>query len=69
MPITNTTFTITQTDMIPVHLTSANQKQLKVFANNEFLGTIEIPGGPSGRKWHVFNIINGEIEITNKLQN
>ena len=48
---------------------SKSKATVKVFANNEFLGTVEIPRGPKGLKWHVFKIINGEIEITNKLQN
>lgn len=41
---------------------------VKIFANNEFIGTVEVPRGPAGRKWSVFKIKNGEIEITNKLQ-
>ncbi|PLX16640.1 MAG: hypothetical protein C0599_14690 [Salinivirgaceae bacterium] len=48
---------------------SKSKATIKVFANNEFLGTVEIPRGPKGLKWHVFEINNGEIEITNKLQN
>lgn len=48
---------------------SKSKATVKVFANNEFLGTILIPKGPKGLKWNVFKIINGEIEITNKLQN
>jgi hypothetical protein len=48
---------------------SKSKATVKVFANNEFLGTVEVPQGPRGRKWHVFKLVNGEIEITNKLEN
>ncbi len=41
---------------------------VKVFANNEFLGTVEVPRGPRGTKWSVFKIIGGEFKITNEIR-
>lgn len=41
---------------------------IKVFANNKFMGTVEVPRGPRGTKWSVFKINNGEIKITNEIQ-
>jgi len=46
---------------------SKSKGTVKVFANNEFLGTIEITNG-TGTKWSVFKIVNGEIEITNEIR-
>ncbi|MDA3867792.1 MAG: carboxypeptidase regulatory-like domain-containing protein [Salinivirgaceae bacterium] len=47
---------------------SKSKGTVKVFANNQFLGTVEIPLGPRGLEWSVFIIKNGEIEITNEVR-
>lgn len=46
---------------------SQSKATVKVFANNEFLGAIEIVRGV-GTEWSVFKIVNGEIEITNEIR-
>lgn len=46
---------------------SRSKATAKIFANNEFLGAIEITGGV-GTKWSVFKIVKGEIEITNQIR-